>query len=173
MNPNPNINAQNDPLNAILANLPPIHVQPNLQLNMGLIHGNGMAQAAQNLAQHVAAQALLAPVGIHGVGIPGNEPGTPPGQMVPQAMQPPGAPRRLGPGLHVFQPVLMAQGGNLQDRLNAVLQQPVTPVTLQSNQSAQDHFSPPSVCKPGINRSYHGDDSDNSSGAGRGRGVRF
>ena len=168
MNPNQNINAQHDPLNHILANLPPIQVQQNPQLNMGLIQGHGMAQAAQNLAQHVAAQALPVPVALHA-----NEPVTPPGQIMPQAMQPPGAPRRLGPGQHVFQPPLMVRGLNLQARLDAAELQPATPQTMHSNQSAQDRFSPPSVCKPGLKRQYPGHDSDNSPIVGRGLGVRI
>ena len=165
MNPNPNINAQNDPLNAILANLPPIQVQHNLQANIGPVQQPGMAQAAQNLAQQVAVPALPIPVAVHEDGVV-----TPPGQIMPQPISPPGAPRRLGQRENVFQPALMARGVNLRGRFDANAPQPVTPHTQRSNQSTQDHFSPPSVCKPGIKRPYRGDDSDNSPGAGRGRG---
>ncbi|WP_138518853.1 hypothetical protein [Limnobacter alexandrii] len=165
MNPNPNINAQNDPLNAILANLPPIQVHQNFQMNMGLIQGHGMAQAAQNLAHHLAAPVIPAPLAM-----PANEAVTPPGQIMPQPIQPPGAPRRLGPGIHVFQPPIVMRGLNLRARFDAAVQQPDTPQTMQSNQSTQVRFSPPSVCKPTMKRPYRGDDSDNSPGAGRGRG---
>ena len=159
-NPNLNLNTQNDPLNQILANMAPVHVPLP-------IHAPDAAQAAQNLAQQVPALAAVVPP----AQLPAQaaDQNTPPAQA--QLLQPPGAPRRAPRRLNQFQPMQFGPGRNLLLQFN-MLQEQAEPRTPESNLSSQVHFTPPSVCKPGLKRQFRDSDSDGSPSAGRWQGLR-
>lgn len=165
---NPNLNHP-DPLDPILANLAPIQVHANPPANPVGAAAPAAAQAAHHLAQQLPALAAVAPP----AQLPAQlgDQNTPPMQPAP-LLQPPGAPRRFRPRVQVFQAVQFDRGENLFRQFN-LGQARAQPHTAQSDESSQLHFSPPSVCKPGLKRPGRDADSDDSPGTGTRPGLRI
>ncbi|HEX4917416.1 MAG TPA: hypothetical protein VFV43_05920 [Limnobacter sp.] len=161
MNLNP---AQINPLLQGLANLAPLHIPAQQAANAA--PGQALAQAPLNMAQHLPQAAMQPPAAL--VGEQNAEPATPPGQQIQAPLQAPGAPRRLRPGVHVFNPAIGAGARrNLNPVFDAIAQLPETPPVTPSGQSTQSRFSPPSVCKPESRFARRPGDFDDSPGSGQ------